>query len=472
MCGIAGICYSNDAAILISRMLHALQHRGQEAAGVVSREISGSGTHFYEHRAPGLVGDTLAREEVTKQLHGDAALGHVRYSTAGPKHTVHASQVADAQPLLREGVALVHNGNLTNHLTLRKELEEQGARFQTEVDSEVILKLIGRGEADTLADRVLDALTRIEGAFALIILSKKKLIGIRDPLGIRPLILGRVGDGYAFASETCAFDIVKGEVIDEVAPGEMVVIEDNEVRRINYAPVTPERPPRPCIFEYIYFSRPDSEWDDKNMYLARSRLGKQLAREEIARDADLDLFGDDTIVVPVLDSGLPAAIGYAHQAHLRFSPALVRNHYAVGRSFIEPTQFLRDLKVLLKHNANKALVRGMRVILIDDSAVRGTTSRLIVEMIRSAGAREVHLRIASAPITHACFHGIDTNRGELLAAGCEDLEEANERLRKASGADSVAYLSHANMVRAVRCSSQCDACFSGDYPTPLTDMRT
>ena len=466
MCGIVGICYNNDAAVLAARKLHALQHRGQEAAGIVSREVAPDGTHFYEHRAPGLVGDVFAEGGAIGNLHGDAALGHVRYSTTGPKHTTHASQIADAQPLLRDGVALVHNGQLTNHHTLRAELERQGVRFDTSVDSEVILKLLIHNDAETLVARIRYALERIVGAYALIILSRKKLIGVRDPLGIRPLVFGRVGDGYAFASETCAFDIVKGEVIGEVAPGEMVVVENGDVSRHRYAPAPP---PRQCIFEYIYFSRPDSDWSGENMFLVRSRLGKQLAREEIARDADLELFGDDTVVVPVLDSGLPAALGYAHQAHLRFSPALVRNHYAVGRSFIEPRQGMRDLKVLLKHNANQALVRDKRVVLVDDSVVRGTTSRLIVSLMRDAGAREVHLRIASAPITHECHHGIDTHTGDLLAAECVDVAEANERLRVASGADSAAYLSHANMVRAVRCTSQCDACFSGEYPTPLID---
>lgn len=466
MCGIAGISNNEDAAVLNCRMLHALQHRGQEAAGIVSREVSPKGVHFYSHKAPGLVGDSFSEEGgVIKTLHGDAALGHVRYSTVGPKHTSLASQVSDAQPFIREDIALVHNGTLTNAQKLREELTSEGARFETNVDSEVILKLVGRGTADTFIERLINALNRIEGAYALILLSRKKLVGVCDPLGIRPLILGKVNDSYMFASESCAFDIVKGEVVQEVSPGEIVVIENDTIMRHRFSDMVE---PRRCVFEYIYFSRPDSEWDGENMYLARSRLGSQLGREDIERDEDDTFFGDDLIVVPVLDSGMPSAIGYAHKTHSRLSPALVRNHYAVGRAFIEPTESKRDLKVLLKHNVNKSLVEGKRVVLVDDSAVRGTTSKLIVKLLRKSGAKEVHLRIASAPIMYACHHGIDTHDGELLARGCRSIEEADKRLLEASGADSVAYLSRANMLRAVRGSTKCDACFSGNYPTPVS----
>lgn len=466
MCGIAGISGTPDAAAIIALALHALQHRGQEAAGVVSREFSPEETLFYQHREAGLVGDSLFQDEAIRKLHGDAALGHVRYSTAGAKHVSRSAQIADAQPLLRDGVALVHNGNLTNAKVLRDELMGRGFRFQTEVDTEVLMQLIVDGSSGTLVGRIEHALERVEGAYSLIILSRKKLIGIRDPLGIRPLIFGRVGEEYAFASETCAFEIVRGEVIDEVKPGEMVVVEDGEVSRHRFAPTTT---PRPCIFEDVYFSRPDSVRAGESMFLVRSRLGRQLAREDVKEGAISTRPVDDVIIVPVLDSGLPAAIGYANETGWQFSPALVRNHY-VGRYFIEPIEGKRDLKVRSKHSANKALVSGKRVVLVDDSVVRGTTSRLIVELLRDAGAKEVHLRIASAPIMHACHHGIDTHAGELLALGCSSIGEASERLRLASGADSVKYLPLEDMVREVRCSSQCDACFSGKYPTPLTDM--
>jgi len=467
MCGIVGLSGTNDAAALVSLMMQALQHRGQEAAGIISREVTENGTYFYQHRSPGLVGGSFSDEESMNKLYGNAALGHVRYSTAGPKHRNKAAQITDAQPLLHDGVALVHNGNLTNAKTLRKKLELDGVRFETEIDTEVIMQLIKVAPQEKLLKRLEYVFGIVEGAYSLIILSRKKLIGVCDPLGIRPLIFGRANGAYIFASETCAFDIIGGEVIDEVLPGEIVVVEDDKISRHRFAK---KQTPRKCIFEYIYFSRPDSNWDGENMYLARSRLGSQLAREEIARDLDGEFFGDDLIVVPVLDSGFPTAIGYAHKTHSRFSPALVRNHY-VGRSFIEPTQEKRNLKVLLKHNVNKALVRDKRVVLVDDSVVRGTTARSIVGLFRQAGVKEVHLRIASSPIMYECHHGIDTQEGELLSQGCDSIEEANERLKVASGADSAAYLSRENMIRAVRGGTKCDACFSGNYPTSLTDIN-
>lgn len=446
-------------------MLHALQHRGQEAVGITSNDGS-----FHSIRAAGLVSDTFNEnnEHIAAELRGQAAIGHVRYSTAGSKGSSSEEQSAEAQPLQSDVFALAHNGNITNARTLRAEMGRQSATGTT-VDTEAIAKLIDDVPEDKLVAALIAELPRLEGAYSLVILTKHKLIGICDPLGIRPLVLGQVNGAYAFASETCAFPVVRGDVMRDVNPGEIVVVEDGEIASFPFAQ---SMSPRPCIFEYVYFSRPDSEWGGRNMYQARQELGRVLAREDGMLRPDMHT--GNPIVVPVLDSGYPAALGYAREAGLSVEFALVRNHYAIGRSFIEPTQPRRDLKVRLKHSVNTAVVSGRSVVLIDDSVVRGTTARLLVDLLREGGAENVHLRIASPPITHPCYYGIDTYARELIAHDAASQEQAEVRLLSESRADTVAYLSRSGMHTAVHGiphaeHTACDACFSGTYPTALTD---
>ena len=390
-CGVFGIKNVEDAAALTALGLHALQHRGQEAAGIVTFDVAHK--HFHSERRPGLVGDHFSSEKMIKKLPGTTAIGHVRYSTAG------ATVNRNIQPLFAElsagGLAVAHNGNLTNAVTLRTELVDQGAIFQSTSDTEVIIHLMARSRGSRVVDRLVEALKQIEGAYGLVVLTNKKLIGARDPLGIRPLILGKLGDAHIFCSETCALDIIGAEFIRELDPGEIVVVTDDDIKSMK---PFPPRPARPCIFEFIYFARPDSIVGGKSVYQVRKNMGAELAKEN---PANVD------VVIPVPDSGTPAAIGYAAEAGVPFELGIIRNHY-VGRSFIEPTQKLRDMGVKLKHNVNKPVVKGKRIILVDDSIVRGTTSKKIVAMMREAGAREVHMRIASPPITHPCYYGIDT----------------------------------------------------------------
>ena len=453
-CGVFGIYDHADASAMTALGLHALQHRGQEAAGVVSFD----GEHFYNHRALGLVGDNFSSKEVINNLPGTMAVGHTRYSTQG--HTV----LRNVQPLFGEfsfgGLAIAHNGNLTNAIALRKALVKRGCLFQSTMDTEVIVHLIATSTYTSVVERLVDALNQIVGAYSLVALTGKKLIGVRDPLGVRPLVLGRKDESYIFASETCALDIIGAHYVRDVEPGEIVVIERGELRSVKPFPTIPQRF---CIFEYIYFARPDSTMEHRNVYDIRKRIGAELAREKpVAAD----------MVVPVPDSGVPAAIGYSEESGIPFELGIIRNHY-VGRTFIEPTEQIRHLGVKLKHNANMAYVKGKRVVLVDDSIVRGTTSVKIVEMMRAAGATEVHMRISSPPITNSCFYGIDTPQKEELLASHYDVDG----IAKFIGVDSLAFISPDGLYRAVgedrrnaKMPQYCDACFTGEYPIRLTDF--
>ncbi len=455
-CGIFGIFGHDEAAAHTALGLHALQHRGQEAAGIVTFD----GAHFHSHRALGHVGDNFGSGDVIKRLPGSMGIGHVRYSTTGD------TLLRNVQPLFADfefgGLAIAHNGNLTNAYTTRKQLVRRGCIFQSTSDTENIIHLIAISLYATVVDRIIDALRQVEGAYSLVAMTRSKLIGVRDPMGVRPLVLGRLGNNiHILASETYALDIIGAEFVRDVEPGEIVVIDADGVRSIKpFAKV----PQRFCIFEYIYFSRPDALLEGRNVYSIRKRIGAELARES-AVEADM--------VVPVPDSGVPAAMGYAEEAKIPFELGIIRNHY-VGRTFIEPTEQIRHLGVKLKHNANPSFLKGKRVILVDDSIVRGTTSTKIVEMVRRAGAVEVHMRISSPPTTDSCFYGIDTPRREKLLAANHDLEE----IRRLIGVDSIAYISINGLYRAVaevdRDNDQpqfCDACFSGDYPIRLTDKE-
>ena len=452
-CGVFGIFGSSDAAAHTALGLHALQHRGQESAGLVTFD----GEQFHTHRALGLVGDNFGSEDVINGLPGSIAVGHVRYSTSG------GTMLRNVQPLFAEfefgGLAIAHNGNLTNAYTTRRSLVRRGCIFQSTSDSEVIVHLIATSHCSAVVERLVDALRQVEGAYSLVAMTREALIGVRDPLGVRPLVLGCIGDAHILASETCALDIIGADFVRDVEPGEIVVIDAEGMRSIK--PFA-EAPSRFCIFEYIYFSRPDSMVENKNVYEVRKRIGAELARETHA-PAD--------IVVPVPDSGVPAAIGYAAEVGLPFEFGIVRNHY-IGRTFIEPSDQIRHLGVKLKLNANANHLKDKRVILVDDSIVRGTTSVKIVEMVRNAGAREVHMRVSSPPIAHSCFYGIDTPAREALLAANHDVDG----MAKVIGVDSLAFISHDGIYRAVgepgrnTASPQyCDACFTGEYPIALTD---
>ncbi len=457
-CGVFGVWNVPDAAAVTALGLHALQHRGQEATGIVSFD----GARFHSHKGMGLVGDNFGDARVIASLPGTRAIGHNRYATTG------ATVLRNVQPLYADfefgGFAVAHNGNLTNAHILRRMLVRRGCLFQSTTNSEVFIHLIAISLYATVADRLIDALKQVVGAYSLVALSDEALMGVRDPLGVRPLILGRIGpdptSGWVLASETCALDIVGAEFVRDVEPGEIVVIDDQGVRSIKPFNRTRERF---CVFEYIYFARPDSVMEGTPVYDARKRIGAELARES-AVPAD--------IVVPVPDSGVPAAMGYSVESGIPFELGIIRNHY-VGRTFIEPTDSIRHLGVKLKHSANRATLSGRRVILVDDSIVRGTTSRKIVEMVRQAGAREVHMRISSPPITHSCFYGIDTpERGKLLGA-CYDIEGMADQI----GADSLAFISIDGLYRALGKEGRdparphyCDACFTGDYPIAVPDQ--
>ena len=402
-CGVFGIFGHPDAAAITALGLHALQHRGQEAAGIVSFD----GKRFHSERRMGLVGDNFSRREVIDRLPGTSAVGHVRYSTTG--ETI----LRNVQPLFAEleggGFAIGHNGNLTNGLTLRRQLVRDGAMMQSTTDTEVILHLVARAKRNRFIDRFIEGLRALEGAYAFVGLTNKKLIGARDPLGIRPLVIGELDGCPILASETCALDIIGAKYVRDVENGEVVVFDEDGTQ--SHKPFPPMAP-RPCIFEYIYFARPDSIVGGRPVYDVRKTMGGELAREAPAT-AD--------VVVPVPDSGVPAAIGYAQASGIPYELGIIRNHY-VGRTFIEPTQHIRQLGVRLKHSANRAVVNGKRIVLVDDSIVRGTTSVKIVQMMRDAGAREVHMRIASPPITHSDYYGIDTPERDKLLAATHDLE--------------------------------------------------
>lgn len=453
-CGVFGIWGGIDAAAHTALGLHALQHRGQEAAGIVSFD----GKQFYTHRALGLISDNFNSVSVIKRLKGHIAIGHTRYATTGE------TLLRNVQPLFAElsfgGLAVAHNGNLTNAMTLRRELIKEGSLFQATSDTEVIIHLIARSRALKMEEKLIEALHQIEGAYSLVCLTDKAMIGIRDPLGVRPLVLGKLGSAYIFASETCALDIIGASFVRDVEPGEILIVSDAGLRSVK--PFV-KKPSRFCVFEYIYFARPDSFIDGRNVYEARKRIGEQLAQESPV-DADL--------VVAVPDSGMPASIGYSAASGIPFEMGIIRNHY-VGRTFIEPTDHVRHLGVKLKHNANQAILEGKRVVLVDDSIVRGTTSKKIVSMVREAGAKEVHMRIASPPTTHSCYYGVDTpERAQLLAA-----QHDVKAMGKLIGADTLAFISIDGLYKAMVSANRdkdvpqfCDACFTGDYPIALTDQ--
>jgi amidophosphoribosyltransferase len=454
-CGIFGIWGAETASAVVALGLHALQHRGQEAAGITSFD----GHAFHSHRAMGHVAGNFDRDDVIRSLAGNAAIGHVRYSTTGE------TALRNVQPLFAElstgGFAVAHNGNISNAMKLRRELNRRGSIFQSTSDTEVIIHLVATSTYRTLLDRFIDALKQVEGAYSLICLTDEGLIACRDPLGIRPLVMGRLGESTIFASETVALDVVGATYLRSVDPGEMIVVSDKGIK--SHRPFAPVRP-RPCIFEHVYFSRPDSIVDGSSVYSVRKRIGAELAVESPV-EAD--------IVVPVPDSGVPAAIGYAQQSGIPFELGIIRSHY-VGRTFIQPGDQVRHLGVKLKHNANSALINGKRLVLIDDSIVRGTTSKKIVQMLRDAGASEIHMRIASPPTRHSCFYGVDTpERAKLLAAQMTVAAMADY-----IKADSLAFLSIGGLYRAIEQGErddaqpqQCDACFTGDYPTRLTDYE-
>lgn len=453
-CGVFGIYNHPDAAAITALGLHALQHRGQEAAGIVAFD----GERFHSERRLGLVGDTFSDQRVIDRLPGACAVGHVRYSTTG--ETV----LRNVQPLFAEldsgGFAVAHNGNLTNGLALRRQLIQDGAIYQASSDTEVVLHLVARSRKTRFVDRFVDALRQIEGAYALVALTGKKLVGVRDPLGIRPLVIGELDGRFILASETCALDIIGATFVREVENGEIVVISDEGIESHKPFPPTVERP---CIFEAIYFARPDSMMKGVSVYERRKRMGMELAAESRV-DAD--------VVVPVPDSGVPAALGFAQASGLPFELGIIRNHY-VGRTFIQPTQSVRELGVRMKHSANRSVVEGKRIVLIDDSIVRGTTSVKIVRMMREAGAREVHFRISSPPITHPDYYGIDTPEKDKLLAATHSLAEMQAFI----GCDSLAFLSVDGIYRAMGHAGRdpvrpqfTDHCFTGDYPTGLTDL--
>lgn len=491
MCGVFGISGHPEAANIAYLGLHALQHRGQESAGIASTD----GARLFLHRAMGQVQAGFSDRDLSG-LPGDAAIGHVRYSTAGESH------IKNAQPLAvdysRGSIALAHNGNLTNHEALRSELEAKGSIFQSSSDTETIVHLIARSHEVALEDRIADALRKVEGAYSLLVLTEKKLIAVRDPSGIRPLVLGKMRrderDFMVVASEPTSFELIGAELVRDVEPGEMLIVEDANIRSIR---PFEEKPRAMCLFEYVYFARPDAILEGASVYEVRKELGRRLAEEHPLPDP-----GEGDIVIPVPDSGVPAAIGFAERSGIPFEMGLIRSHY-VGRTFIEPQDTIRHFGVRLKLNPNRAAIAGRRVVVVDDSIVRGTTSRKIVKMIRDAGAREVHVRVSSPPTRWPCYYGINTpTRDELIAAAQDE-----QQIKAFLEADSVGYLSLPSLAQAVRhverlgipdgtrspasngvipesASSNgqgdrpavsgsplrgyCHACFSGEYPVSIS----
>lgn len=450
MCGVFGIWGHPEAAKLAYLGLHGLQHRGQEAAGICASD----GKVFARHNGRGLVADVFT-PDVMHGLTGERAIGHVRYSTAG------GTNLQNAQPItvetMRGPLSIAHNGNLTNALEIRADLEREGAIFVTQSDTEVLVHLLARARAPRLQDRIRTAVAAVKGAYTLIVMDRDTIVGLRDPQGFRPLVIGRLGDSFVLASETCALDLIEAELVREVEPGEMVTIDKrglNSERLVH----DPDGQTRACVFELVYFARPDSRIFSRDVYQARVEMGRQLARES-GVEADL--------VIPVPDSGVAAAIGYAEAAGLPFRHGLLRSHY-VGRTFIEPEQAIRHFGVKLKLSAVRSVLRGKRVVVIDDSLVRGTTSRKIVKMLRAAGATEVHMRISSPPVRFPCFYGIDTpTRSELIASS-----HTTEEIAKYITADTLAYLSEQGLHAAAEDSlgdgrAFCNACFTGDYPVAI-----
>jgi amidophosphoribosyltransferase len=454
-CGVFGIYNNRDAAALTALGLHALQHRGQDACGIVSCD----GSNFYSEKKIGLVGDNFTKGKVLKNLPGNFAIGHNRYSTSGN------NTIKNIQPFFADlhsgGIGISHNGNLSNALYLRNELVKDGSIFQTTSDTETIVQLIAKSKRPKIIDKIIDALFKIQGGYALTILTNNKLIGIRDPYGIRPLVIGKINKSYVLASETCALDIIGAEFVRQVDNGEIVIITDSGLESLKPFPKLKERP---CIFEYIYFSRPDSMIKNVSVYEYRKKLGAELAKESNVKS---------DLIIPVPDSGMPAAIGYAEKIGKSIELGIIRNHY-VGRTFIEPTQQIRSLGVKLKHSINKALVRNKSIILIDDSLVRGTTSVKIIKMLYDCGAKEVHLRIASPPIKYSDYYGVDTpNKKELLA-----FKYDLEGMRKFINATSLAFLTIEGLYKAMGFDKRkstypqfTDHCFTGEYPIDPIDAN-
>ncbi|RWD50784.1 MAG: amidophosphoribosyltransferase [Mesorhizobium sp.] len=455
-CGVFGIFGREDAAAITTLGLHALQHRGQEAAGIVSCD----GSQFRVERHVGLVGDTFTKQSVMDRLKGTRAIGHTRYATTG------GSGLRNVQPFFAElaegGLAIAHNGNITNAMTLKRRLRNQGSIFSSTSDTETILHLIATSCEKEANLRFVEASRQLKGAFSFVALTSKKMIGCRDRLGIRPLVLGDFDGAWILASETCALDIVGARFVRDLKPGEMVVVTDKGIESL--FPFEAQNS-RLCIFEYVYFARPDSTVEGRNVYDVRKQIGMELAHESPV-EAD--------IVVPVPDSGTPAAIGFAQAAGLPFELGIIRNHY-VGRTFIQPTDSVRHMGVKLKHNANRHVIEGKRIVLVDDSIVRGTTSQKIVQIVRDAGAREVHMRVASPPTRSSCFYGVDTPETAKLLAASMSIGEMAEFIR----VDSLGFLSIDGLYRAVGEAAReaeqpqfCDACFTTEYPTRLLDHET
>lgn len=455
-CGVFGLYGDKEAVTYTTLGLHRLQHRGQEAAGIIAFD----GTDFHTHKAAGLVSEGFVAQDGQSRFNPPAsmAIGHVRYSTAGGK-----AGLENVQPFLahtqRGEVALAHNGNLTNAQKLRTQLMADGRTFQSTSDSEVILHLMATANDDCMVDTLKTALGQVKGAYALVMMTRKKMIGVRDPAGVRPLVLGQLGDAYVLASETCALDIIEAQYLRDIEPGEIVVVDEDGLHSYHLPHTSPHRF---CIFESIYFMRPNSFFDGQYTSELREKLGTQLAKESPV-EAD--------VIAPVPDSGISAAVGFATASGIPFKNALLRSHYA-GRTFIEPSDAIRHFGTKLKHSVNPAAVKGQRVVLVDDSIVRGTTIPKIVDMVRKAGAREVHVRISSPPFTHPCFYGVDTPTQKELTAHRMSLAE----IEKMSGADSLAYLSIDGLYQAVSGKERngekrdfCDACFTGEYTLPLVD---
>ncbi len=454
-CGIFGIFGNPEAANLTYLGLYSLQHRGQESAGIVTAD----GYKLHVHRAMGLVTDVFSEGVINKKLSGKSAIGHVRYSTSG------SSDNKNTQPITvvyeKGELAISHNGNLTNARMLRQDLEKQGSIFQSTTDTEVITHLIAKSEEEEVVNRIICALNQCKGAYSLLFLTHDKLLAARDPRGFRPLVLGKLNKNYVISSETCAFELIGAEYVREVEPGEIIEIDESGLT--SHKPF-PKVEPAPCVFELIYFARPDSFFNDKNVYMVRKELGRQLAIEHPA-DAD--------IVIAVPDSGMPAAIGFAEKLNIPIDMGFLRSHY-VGRTFIEPQQSIRDFGVKLKLNAIKEVIKDKRVVVVDDSIVRGTTSRKIVKMIKDAGATEVHMRISSPPMKHPCYYGIDTPLKDDLIANSLTIEETNHYITS----DSLGYLSIDGVQKAVdnynrsqKKGSYCKACFTGEYLAELTDIK-
>lgn len=454
-CGIFGIYNSEDAAGHTALGLHALQHRGQESAGIVTYD----GEHFHIHKAMGLVSKVFAKPESASKLVGNMAIGHVRYSTSGDTVS------RNIQPLVADyalgGIAIAHNGNLTNAWSIREKLVQKGSIFQSSSDTEVIIHLLATSIKERTLDRFIDAISHVQGAYSIVALTRKKLIGIRDPYGVRPLVIGKLEGSWILASETTALNIIGAEFIRDVEPGEIVWFDS---QGMNSLKPFRERQSKFCIFEYVYFSRPDSKVEGLSVNEVRKEIGKELARE-CQVDAD--------IVVPVPDSGVPAAIGYSHQSGIPFEMGIIRNHF-IGRTFIQPTQEIRNLSVKMKHLPCRSSLEGKKVVLVDDSIVRGTTSKKLIDMVRQSGALEVHMRVAAPPTTSPCFYGIDTPTEDELIASSSDVESIKEYI----GADSLAYISIDGLYRAVSGQNRdtknpqyCDACFTKEYPIKLVDQK-